>query len=219
MTNKRLARAALVMAALFVAVPVVDAFVSQGENASWHGLSSSSTTGEGAVGDKAEYTEDAEALALTNTEHAPLLARLEALIDAEAVATKETGSSGTALYGGEGGEAWSGFSGEDFFDLLAQTWGFGTTLPTSFAEELFNASDFEAVLVSEDEDLVCLVGTGGASELYERLCNELVAKGWIHTESGVAELGTFAKEGGEYEWIVLSCSGSEGYATAVVQLQ
>lgn len=104
-------------------------------------------------------------------------------------------------------------------DAIAEERGFGRALSAEFVREAFDATGFDEVLVTSDEAIIGLIGSGSALETFSRLAAVLNAKGWGQVESGQSGIGTFAKTGGAYAWLMLACFDAGGLVSVVVQVR
>ncbi|MGI6590651.1 MAG: hypothetical protein ACOX1O_03395 [Eggerthellaceae bacterium] len=91
-------------------------------------------------------------------------------------------------------------------------------LPDGFEQELFSAEGFSEVRVDDAGQIVGLMGTGTAEDVFDECRSQMERNGWTYVDSGQATRATFLKSSGSYRWSCLDCTqvGSQVAIVAVI---
>lgn len=88
-------------------------------------------------------------------------------------------------------------------------------LPDGLADEVGCLPAYRDLRVGADGSVVSYVVDGDASDISEALRTHMEGKGWARVPLGGVEGATYVKEGGEYTWVLATCT-QVGDATSVV---
>lgn len=89
------------------------------------------------------------------------------------------------------------------------------SLPTWFAEELFDETQAEDMYANETETVFGLNVSKNPTAVFRDICTSMESKGWIRIESGINHCSTFIRETGSPSWALVSCT-SVGNSTCIV---
>lgn len=90
------------------------------------------------------------------------------------------------------------------------------SLPSWFAEELFNEAQATEIYANEEGTVFGINASKSPTAAFDEICSSMENKGWLRVESGMPHCSTFIREEGDPSWALVSCTNVGGSTCIVV---